>query len=307
MNNYIVEHISHISNKNIIISGVNGYIGKELANQLILNEIQYTGIDKRQREDFPHISLNLNDSKSIDLISSLDCDYFIHAGTHSALAYQDNFVESFCEDMTSLRNIFTGLSSNSKCRLIYFSSSYVYSGIPREEKVNEETTLTPVHNFGLAKSFFEQMILRNYPNSIIFRLSSVFGGSNSLHPNAITNMAKEVKENKFLTVWGNGDRQMQYIYIEDVVKFILHSFILDIGVYNLGADNYNTVLETANQIAKYFGVEVKNLPEKTEGFTLPFMKNNKLIAASNIKFSANQVSNLNTYLDQLNNSLNNKF
>tara|TARA_B100000959_G_C14959895_1_gene615342 strand:+ start:655 stop:1578 length:924 start_codon:yes stop_codon:yes gene_type:complete len=307
MNNYIVEHISHISNKNIIISGANGYIGKELANQLILNEIQYTGIDKRQREDSPHISLNLNDSKSIDLISSLDCDYFIHAGTHSALAYQDNFVESFCEDMTSLRNIFTGLSSNSKCRLIYFSSSYVYSGIPRKEKVNEETTLTPVHNFGLAKSFFEQMILRNYPNSIIFRLSSVFGGSNSLHPNAITNMAKEVKENKLLTVWGNGDRQMQYIYIEDVVKFILHSFILDTGVYNLGADDYNTVLETANQIAKYFGVEVKNLPEKTEGFTLPFMKNNKLIAASNIKFSDNQVSNLNTYLDQLNNSLNNKF
>ena len=139
MNNYIVEHISHISNKNIIISGANGYIGKELANQLILNEIQYTGIDKRQREDSPHISLNLNDSKSIDLISSLDCDYFIHAGTHSALAYQDNFVESFCEDMTSLRNIFTGLSSNSKCRLIYFSSSYVYSGISKNTKLQIST------------------------------------------------------------------------------------------------------------------------------------------------------------------------
>ena len=91
---------------------------------------------------------------------------------------------------------------------------------------------------------------------------------------------------------------------QQVEKLFKHDFDY---VYNLGADNYNTVLETANQIAKYFGVEVKNLPEKTEGFTLPFMKNNKLIAASNIKFSANQVSNLNTYLDQLNNSLNNKF
>ena len=249
------------------------------------------------------MTLNLADSKSISYLSSSDCDYLIHAGTHSALAYQNNFLESFYEDLRSLRNIFIGLGKKPKVRLIYFSSSYVYSGISREKIVNETTALKPLHNFGLAKSFFEEMIERTFTNYVIFRLSSVFGGSHSLHPNAITNMVQEATQNGFLTVWGNGDRQMQYTYIEDVVKYIIQSFVLDPGVYNLGSDDYQTVLQTAHDIAEYFGVGIKKLSDKPEGMTLPFMENNKLISASNINFSVNQSSHMKNYLDQLNASL----
>ena len=116
-------------------------------------------------------------------------------------------------------------------------------------------------------------------------------------------MALEAKENNLLTVWGKGDRQMQYIYIEDVVKYILLSFYLDSGIYNLGANDYNSVHETAEQIAKYFDVEIKKLPEKEEGFTLPFMQNKKILSATNSDFSSNLATNLNTYLRQLVNSL----
>ena len=303
MKNYIKEYEHYFSNKDVIISGASGYIGRELSSQLSLNSINYQGIDKKPYEKSKHLVQNLEDAKSVNLLGSLDCDYFVHAGTHSALAYQDNFVESFSEDMTSLRNIFSGLASKPKCRLIYFSSSYVYSGISRDNQVTEDTILAPVHNFGLAKRFFEQMILRIRPNSIVFRLSSVFGGGNSLHPNAITNMAKEVMNNGFLTVWGKGDRQMQYSYIEEVIKFIVQAPNLSSGIYNLGANDYSSVLDTANQIARYFGGDVKILQEKVEGFTLPFMKNNKLVASSNVKFSASNALNLKTYLGQLNNPL----
>ena len=41
MRNYIEENAHYFSNKDIIISGANGYIGQELANQLALNEINY--------------------------------------------------------------------------------------------------------------------------------------------------------------------------------------------------------------------------------------------------------------------------
>ena len=56
--------------------------------------------------------------------------------------------------------------------------------------------------------FFEQMLLREYSNSLIFRLSSVFGEGNYLHPNAIEVMAKEAITNKTLTVWGHGKRKI---------------------------------------------------------------------------------------------------
>jgi len=303
MKNYIKRYISNFSDKNIIISGANGYIGKELVSQLTLNKIKYTGIDKRENEKHHHAILNLQDStKSIELISNVDCDYFIHAGTHSAMAYSDNFLECFYQDLSSLRNIFIGLKKSTNCRLIYFSSSYVYSGISREVKVDESFPLTPTHNFGLAKSFFEQIILRNHPNCIIFRLSSVFGGVNSIHPNAITNMIHEAKENNFLTLWGQGERQMQYIFIEDVVKYILLSFYIDSGTYNLGAHDYKNIHETSKQIAQYFGIKVEKLSHKKEGVTLPFMQNNKIISATSSDFSLDITANLNKYLLELEDS-----
>ena len=87
------------------------------------------------------------------------------------------------------------------------------------------------------------------------------------------------------------------------MKYIIQSFVLEPGVYNLGSDDYQTVLQTAHDIAEYFGVGIKKLSDKPEGMTLPFMENNKLISASNINFSVNQSSHMKNYLDQLNASL----
>ena len=49
------------------------------------------------------------------------------------------------------------------------------------------------------------------------------------------------------------------IYIEDVIKFIIRSPHLSPGIYNLGGNDYSSVLDTANQIANYFGGKVKTI------------------------------------------------
>ena len=123
------------------------------------------------------------------------------------------------------------------------------------------------------------MILRSYPCSIIFRLSSVFGKGKYLHPNAIEVMAQEAMNDKLLTIWGKGSRKMQYIFLEDVIKHILKVIEMQSGIYNLGGHSYDTIMATANHIAEYFGAKTKILPDKKEGETLPPMDNNKVIDA----------------------------
>jgi len=185
--------------------------------------------------------------------------------------------------------------------LIYFSSSYVYSGLDSTNNVNEKTILTPTHNFGLAKSFFEKMILRVYSDSVIFRLSSVFGKGKYLHPNAIEVMAQEAMNDKMLTIWGKGSRKMQYIFLEDVVKYILKAPELQPGVYNLSGHSYDTVIATANHIAEYFGAKTKILPNKKEGETLPHMDNNKVIDALDQDYFSDHNVALNQYLNDISN------
>ena len=297
MNNYSTELLLNLIGKKIIIAGSNGYIGTELVNQLELNNIDYIGIDKISSNKINCLNFNLSDNKKvIDVLSAEKPDYFFHLGTHSALAYKNDFLNVFHEDSSAIHNIISNLKKIDNTQLIYFSSSYVYSGLDVNNTVNETIILNPSHNFGLSKSFFEQLIQREYPNSIIFRLSSVFGQGNSLHPNAIEVMAKEAINNKLLTIWGNGNRKMQYVFLADVVKYMLKAPELKPGIYNLGGHSYDTVMATANQIAKYFGAKTKILSDKKEGETLPSMDNNKVIDALGEDYFSDHQKSLIKYL-----------
>ena len=302
MKNYTEYLSQEFNDKKILVAGCNGYIGTELVNQLDLNDIEYVGIDKTKSTNNNRFCFNLCDKEKVeDLISSQAPDYLFHMGTHSALAYKNNFLESFYEDMEALYNLFSSLKNRNNLKLIYFSSSYVYSGLRSHKPVNEKTLLTPTHNFGLAKSFFEEMILRIRPNSIIFRLSSVFGHGNYLHPNAIKVMAQEAMQDNLLTIWGKGERKMQYVFLEDVVRCVLRGVNLLPGIYNLGGNNYETVDATATHIAEYFGTLTKKLPEKKEGETLPFMDNQKLINALGHESFSDFKASLTQYLSDISN------
>tara|TARA_B100001123_G_C15328718_1_gene1030467 strand:- start:1125 stop:2036 length:912 start_codon:yes stop_codon:yes gene_type:complete len=300
MRNYTDPFIKNLFSKKIIIAGCNGYIGNEFSNQLELNNIPHIGIDKTLSSNKSCFNFNLTDKKRvIDSISKENPDCFFHMGTHSALAYKNDFLNVFHEDESALHNILVGLKKKDHTRLVYFSSSYVYSGLDSTHNVDEKTILAPTHNFGLAKSFFEQMILRIYPNSVIFRLSSVFGKGEYLHPNAIEVMAQEALNNKLLTIWGKGLRKMQYIFIEDVIKYILQSIKINPGIYNLGGHSYETVMVTANHIAEYFNAKTMLLPDKKEGLTLPIMDNNKVINSLDQDYFSDHKGALNKYLDDI--------
>lgn len=306
MRNYTHQFIQNLLNKSLMIAGCNGYIGTEFSNQLELNNIQYIGVDKQHSDNKNSLCMNLSDKEqTIKLISSNKPDFFFHAATHSALAYESNFFDKFYDDMKALHHVFLGLKSNPNSRLIYFSSSYVYSGNSIDNKVNEDVKLSPSHNFGIAKSFFEQAILRTFPNSIIFRLSSVFGKGNNPHPNAITSMVNEAMKNKVVTIWGEGVRQMQYIFLEDVVKYVINSPTLEPGIYNLGGHNYETVSTMAEQIATYFRIKTKKLHDKKEGLPLPFMLNKKIISAIGNDYFTDSKEALIIYLDGLANKKSN--
>ena len=117
-----------------------------------------------------------------------------------------------------------------------------------------------------------------------------------MHPNAIEVMAKEAINNKLLTIWVKGTRKMQYVFLEDVVKYMLKVPELQPGIYNLGGHSYGTVMAIANHIAEYFGAKIKILPDKKEGETLPPMDNNKVIDALDQDYFSDHKAALIQYL-----------
>ena len=84
-----------------------------------------------------------------------------------------------------------------------------------------------------------------YSNSIIFRLSNVFGEGEFIRGNtALKNMVIEAKKNKKVIVWGKGNRKIQYIYIGDLMKYLLFNKKYT-GIYNLGGKDYVKTVSVA--------------------------------------------------------------
>lgn len=254
----------------VLVTGAAGYIGSRLVPFL---QDRCPGVSIRVVDKT--LDFDLADRrKTIEAMREFQPDILVHLATHSALAYQRDFSTSFREDALVLDNILQGMEPDG--RLVYFSTSYVYSGLPAGRPVTEESALKPSHSFGAAKSFFEQLISHVHPESVVFRLFSVFGRGNYLFPNSVHTMVKECRGKQTVTVWGEGKRKMQYVYLQDVLECLLKGASIAPGIYNVGGDEYLTTAEVARTIAQVFGGDVIFLKDKKEGETLPFGDNAKI-------------------------------
>lgn len=280
-----------------IITGSSGYIGKALAKELLSKNIKFIGIDKKPRNDNLTIKLDLkNKNNTLKFFNKIDCDEIFHFGTYSAVAYKKNFNKCFMEDYISLQNILLSIKNfKHKPKLIFMSSSYVYSGLKSKNSsvVTEKQLLKPAHDFGFAKKFFEEYILKYYSNSIIFRLSNVFGQGELIRGNTIYNMAMEAKISKKVTVWGKGNRKLQYIYIGNLMKYLLLEKKFN-GVFNLGGKEYVKISTLTKKICDYFKCKAVFLKNQQEGETLSFMSTYKLRHQTK-NFFTNFEKNLNNY------------
>ena len=280
-----------------IITGINGYVGSQLKKYLEKNFFKVVGIDKKKIKDITYSNFDLrNNKKTYKFFEKKFFSTIYHFGTHSALAYKDNFEKSFEEDCLSLFNLISVLKKD--VRLVYLSSSYVYSGFYKRG-VNEKSFLKPEHNFGFAKKFFEEYILKFHPNSVIFRLSSIFGPGKASHPNAIYNLVKECKEKKSITIWGKGERKMQYVYIGNILKYISIADKMKPGIYNLAGNEYLKLSFVGRKISKFFKSKLVFNKDKKEAETLCYMDNSKIKNAAGDFFTSFEKS-LNVYLKSLN-------
>lgn len=284
-----------IKDKKIIITGSNGFIGSQLFSYLRSNN-EVIGIDKIGSDHTDFYNFNLTDNEKLEsVIKDFKPSYFFHMGTNSAGHYKDDFLKSYSEDSCALINVINSLKSHTNSKLVFMSSSYVYSGSSRDKPVTEESVIFPVHNFGIGKHFFERLICRNYDNSLIFRLSNVFGRGTQKNKTALNQWLSESKDNNLIKVWGKGKRKLQYIEIRDLIEILTRVDDLEGGVYNLGSDTYKSMYDVASLICNFSSSKLEIMSDKNEGETLPLMSINKLKTKINFEYRKFEDSLIDAY------------
>ncbi|MEY8442729.1 NAD-dependent epimerase/dehydratase family protein [Lactococcus ileimucosae] len=266
-----------IQNNNILITGGAGFIGSSLANRLLPNN-KVTIIDDLSMGDFSNLSSSSNlikikgsvtDKALLEKVfEENDFDYIFHLAAVASVAdsvarpYETHQV-NFDSTMAILEILRT--KKKSIKRFIFSSSAAVYGDEPTLPK-QEESIIRPLTPYAVDKFASERMVmvyndLYKIPASAT-RFFNVYGPNqnpNSPYSGFISILVDCLKNQKPLTIFGDGEQARDFVYIDDVLQALLLIATSDqsLGqVYNVGTGAKTTLNDLIRFSQSDLGKEV---------------------------------------------------
>lgn len=260
---------------NILITGANGFIGKHLCDFLKNSHNVFRVVRKNENNLENTFEADLTDEKSIEeLVKNLQnkkIDIVIHLASKLASINQteDEQVQVLLDNIAITKNMVTLIKEIKPNKLIDFSSMAVYPNIDGD--FNEESQIKPSENtdcmYGLAKfcseNIFDYMLKNQDIKISHLRVSQVYG-ENMYQDRIMPIMVQELQEKNTITVFGNGERQSDFICVDKLINFVNYFIENDIhGIYNVG-DESLSYLNLAEKIISEYGDEkslIKKIPQ----------------------------------------------
>ncbi len=258
---------------NVLISGINGFIGGDLM-QLLTDSNGYNayGISRSTTADTDDniFAVDLAEEKSVNIVIEkikelqINFDVFVHCASILADTNNNREFSLFTDNNKITNNVVKIVNELNIKSLVNLSTIGVY---PNADGTYDETTLIdPSKNFeclySLSKFCSEQLFnfyLLPAINVINLRLSQVYG--ERMRADRIYKiMENEMKQSNQITVWSNGERVSNFVDINYVLKTILH-FINkpSSGLFNVGGENlsYKQLAEKVKDSNNNVDAEIK--------------------------------------------------
>ena len=279
--------------KNILITGGCGFIGSNFINYILkkyddiyvinIDAMYYCAselnIDKEFRESDTYknrYKLIKGNLCSYDLVNHImndyNIEYIIHfaAQSHVQNSFEDA-IQYTNDNIVGTHNLLEVARKYGKLKkFIHVSTDEVYgeSMIEKgENKKTEESILCPTNPYAATKASAE-LIAQSYYHSfnlpiIITRGNNVYG-PNQYPEKIIPCFIKLLKENKKVTIQGDGSNVRAFIHVNDVVKAF--EIILEKGIigeiYNIGSDDNEEY--SVYEVAKKLIHKIKKIDNNTE-------------------------------------------
>ena len=271
-------------NKNILVTGGFGMIGRSLVNLLISRKANVTVVDlypqKEYNKDINFIQCDLRYFDQCEKICK-NMDYVFHlAGIKGS---PKMCLENPADFMVPMLQFNTNMAEAArKCNVkwyLYTSSVGVYSptDIFYEDSVWNSFPSPNDRFAGWAKRIGE-LQLEAYKiqfksnNTSIVRPANVYGKFDNFNPlNAmvIPSLIRKCHENDVLEVWGDGSAIRDFIYADDVASGMLYAVENKITEpINLGSGKGYTIKDVVDLIKKHShnkNIKVKWLLDKPSG------------------------------------------
>ncbi len=269
----------------ILITGVAGFIGSNLAASMIKTGTEILGIDNfddfyersvkennlaplRASENFSFIEGDIRNASVFNNIKD-KVDVVIHlaakAGIQPSLQMPAEYLEV---NINGTLNILEWMKNNQLNKLVFASSSSVYGSNNRIPFSEEDTNIFPVSPYAMSKRSCE-LLNHTYHHLynldiINLRLFTVYGPAQ--RPDlAIHKFFRTIANDLPLTLYGKGDTSRDYTYIDDVVQGIMAAcrYLLNrdqvFETINLGNNKPISLSELVASLERVTGKQAKKI------------------------------------------------
>ena len=288
--------------KKILITGGSGFIGTNLVNYLIQKNYNITNIDKlsyastpeifrKNKKNYSFYNFNINNKKKLDKILLKKFNTIIHLAAESHVDRSiDNPKKFFKENTISTLNLYNSILELTKKNkipnpnIIHVSTDEVYGSI-KKGSFKENSKLSPSSPYSASKAACDHIaesFLKTYALKIcVLRLTNNYGPfqfPEKFIPTIISNVLK----NKKIPLYGKGQNEREWIFVDDSCKAIekvINKFIND-KIYNIGSGirlkNYKVIKKVLNKFKiSDFNNHVVNVKDRP-GHDLRYALNSKL-------------------------------
>tara|TARA_X000000368_G_scaffold135135_1_gene106094 strand:- start:530 stop:1462 length:933 start_codon:yes stop_codon:yes gene_type:complete len=239
----------------VAITGVAGFIGSNLAVELLKNNFNVIGIDNLSYGVIDQVPKNvaffkedIRDKNIKSLFKGVDFVFHL-AAKNSIIDCEKNPQETNDINIEGTKNIFNLCLENNVKKVIYAESSAVYEGSKNLPSVESEImpkstyALSKIENHKIAKEYNAKFGL----NTTGLRYFNVYGPRQDYRrtiPPVFSAFIINFLKNKQPVIYGDGSKKRDFIYVDDVNFF--HSLCMtnkstDGEVFNIGSGNNYSV------------------------------------------------------------------
>jgi len=223
---------------NILVTGVNGLVGKAIAEELSKNNsVIGVSLDYKNKTNLiiEYHSVDLSILSSLDIFEDKQIDVIVHCAASLDLnPLSEDLIINNC---MGVRNI-SAFSLHKNCKQFIFISSIPIIGKPIQIPITEEHPINPLTTYHITKYFGElylSTVLRNIAFTI-FRLPSPIGVD--LNENKIIPMfIKKCINNEDIVLSGKGERVQNYTDVKDI------AIATDLAIQRHVSGTYNIAAE----------------------------------------------------------------
>ena len=216
----------------INIIGGSGFIGKNIQDKLIEENINFCILDQRKGSETKDIFFKKCDvTNKDDLNNSIDENSIL---INLAAEHKDNVfpISKYYEvNVEGAKNICQAAESKNVKQIIFTSTVAVYGFA--EDYTDENGKINPFNDYGKSK-FEAEKVYENWQKKdpenrslVIIRPTAVFGEENRGN---VFNLLKQIDSKNFIMI-GDGNNKKSIAYVRNVADFIIFAMKFNSGIH----------------------------------------------------------------------------